>query len=70
MITSANTLMICQVDSDEALRSELERLRPAELLVNEDSAACSLLKEYPGFHYQPPWHLLRERNPVITVTLS
>jgi DNA mismatch repair protein MutS len=57
---SSGRFLICQVDSDEALRSELERLRPSELLVNEDSTACAFLKDYPGFRYQPPWHFEAE----------
>jgi len=48
--------VILQVSGDEALFSELERIRPAELLVNEDSAIASSLKTFPGFKYTPPWN--------------
>ncbi len=48
--------VILQVAGEEALFSELERIRPAELLVNEDSAIASSLKQFQGFKYTPPWN--------------
>ncbi|NOY66760.1 MAG: DNA mismatch repair protein MutS, partial [Gammaproteobacteria bacterium] len=46
---------ILQVTGIEALLSELERISPAELLVNEESAIANTLKNTVGFKYRPPW---------------
>ncbi|MBT8420036.1 MAG: DNA mismatch repair protein MutS, partial [Gammaproteobacteria bacterium] len=40
----------------DALGAELERLKPAELLISEDIRGPRLLQEYPGLRRQPPWH--------------
>ena len=53
-ITSGR-LNILQVTSQEALLSELERLKPAELLINEDSPYYKLLNNFPGVRRRPPW---------------
>ena len=45
---------ILEVDGDEALAGELERLRPAELLVADETAAP--VAEQPGLKRLPPWH--------------
>ncbi len=45
-----------QLKSTEALRSELERLRPAELLIEEDSALEKLLGTNYSLTKRPPWH--------------
>jgi DNA mismatch repair protein MutS len=47
---------ILEVDSKEALQSELERLKPAELLISEDFPYPTLLQERPGVRRQPGWH--------------
>ena len=47
---------VMQVESDEALRAELERLKPAELLLAEDSAAPAWLTEASAVRERPPWH--------------
>ena len=41
---------------EEALGAELERLKPAELLVSEELRPPPLLREYPGLRRQPPWY--------------
>jgi len=48
--------VILQVTGEEALFSELERIHPAELLVNEDSGIVSSLRHVSGFKYSAPWN--------------
>ena len=45
-----------QVSGDQALRDELERLRPAELLLGEDAPCRGLLEARRGLRLMPPWH--------------
>ncbi len=40
----------------EALLGELERLRPAELLINEDQSLAASLTQRPGLKRLAPWH--------------
>src|SRR5690606_36064119 len=40
----------------DALAAELERLKPAELLVAEDVAEPGWLMKLPGVRARPPWH--------------
>jgi DNA mismatch repair protein MutS len=47
---------VTEVEDREALKSELERLRPAECLVGEDVALPGWLKEMQGLRRQAPWH--------------
>ncbi len=47
---------VLEVPTQEALQSELERLRPAELLVSEDLRNSSLLEGRRGLRRQAPWH--------------
>ena len=42
---------VLEVESEEALRAELERLHPAELLVPEHQE-----RDAPGLRRRPPWH--------------
>ncbi len=44
-----------ELESAEALLSELERMRPAELLVNEDTGLLQTLGERRGLRRMPPW---------------
>ncbi|MEZ5482246.1 MAG: DNA mismatch repair protein MutS [Porticoccaceae bacterium] len=46
---------ILEVKSEEALASELQRLRPAELLINDNFLAPDLLEKFKGLRRQPPW---------------
>ncbi len=48
--------IVLQVSGEEALLSELERIQPAELLVNEECAIASTLTHCRGFKYSPPWN--------------
>ena len=52
-ITSGK-LTILQVANLEALMGELERLKPAELLISEESPYLKLLN-LPGLRRRPPW---------------
>jgi DNA mismatch repair protein MutS len=45
-----------EVEDVEALAAELERIRPAELLIAEDRAEPRWLLELPGVRPRPPWH--------------
>jgi DNA mismatch repair protein MutS len=46
---------VLEVEGEEALAGELERIRPAELLINEDSPP-PLDQERNGLRRLPPWH--------------
>ncbi len=46
---------VSEVVGDEAVLGELERLRPAELLVAEGRARPSELRDMPGLRERPPW---------------
>ncbi len=53
---SSGRFQILETDSEEALLAELERLRPAELLLAEDARFDSpALNERPGLQRLPPW---------------
>jgi DNA mismatch repair protein MutS len=45
-----------EAQGDEALAAELERLRPAELLVPEDSAQPAITRAHSAVRQRPPWH--------------
>ncbi|MDE2140443.1 MAG: DNA mismatch repair protein MutS, partial [Gammaproteobacteria bacterium] len=47
---------VLETDGDEALTAELERLKPAELLFNEDAVLPRAVTERPGARRRPPWH--------------
>lgn len=47
---------VTEVYSVDALAAELERLKPAELLVNDGPSAPPLVEEQRGLRHQPPWH--------------
>jgi DNA mismatch repair protein MutS len=53
---SGGRFSVMQVDGADALAGELERLRPAELLVSEDLTLPPNLADRPGLHTRPPWH--------------
>ena len=53
-ITSGR-LNISQVTSQEALLGELERLKPAEMLISEDSTYYKLLNNFSGTRRRPLW---------------
>src|SRR5579864_5088620 len=47
---------LLEVDGDEALLGELERLHPAELLYSEDGLLPKAVLQRPGARQRPPWH--------------
>ncbi len=47
---------VSQVEGEAALLSELERLKPAELLVSEELALPAVIQDQPGVCRQAPWH--------------
>ncbi|EAR63067.1 DNA mismatch repair protein MutS [Neptuniibacter caesariensis] len=47
---------LMQVDNQDTLISELERLRPSETLFNEESPLATLLEKRKGLRPQAPWH--------------
>ena len=46
---------VLELEGEEALQGELERLQPAEILISEDSALRKLLKERRGLQPLVPW---------------
>ena len=53
---SSGRFSVLQVPTREALLGELERLRPAETLVTEDSPLAAVLRQDLGPTRRPPWH--------------
>ncbi|TCO80972.1 DNA mismatch repair protein MutS [Plasticicumulans lactativorans] len=49
-------IVLMQLDGEDALVGELERLRPAEVLLAEDAAVPRALATHPGLRRQAPWH--------------
>jgi DNA mismatch repair protein MutS len=47
---------VLEVSGYEALSSELERLKPAELLFNEENSLPRSITERAGARRRPPWH--------------
>ena len=57
---SSGRFVLQQTDSGEALAGELERLRPAELLLPEDYQLPSGTPEQRGICHRPAWHFDRD----------
>ncbi|QQD24964.1 DNA mismatch repair protein MutS [Venatoribacter cucullus] len=53
---SSGRFSVLEVDGEEALLAEIERLRPAELLLNEDQLLPANLNERQGARTLAPWH--------------
>ncbi len=53
---SSGRFSVLEVETREALTSELERLRPAETLLDEDGQLSQALGSGPGLTRRPPWH--------------
>ncbi|EPJ46773.1 MAG: DNA mismatch repair protein [Osedax symbiont Rs1] len=49
-----------ELEGEEALQGELERLKPKEVLFNEDSALATMLQHCQGLRSQAPWHFEAE----------
>lgn len=52
---SSGRFQLLQLDSEDELHSELQRLNPVEVLINEDLSALDLLDTRPGLRRRPPW---------------
>ncbi|NIW86865.1 MAG: DNA mismatch repair protein MutS [Gammaproteobacteria bacterium] len=52
---SGGRLTVAELENPEALAAELERLRPAELLVSEDAPRIPAIEAARGLRRQPPW---------------
>jgi DNA mismatch repair protein MutS len=57
---SSGRFCIMDVSGEEALYAELERLAPAEVIVEEQTALARALENRPGLSLRPPWHFDRE----------
>jgi DNA mismatch repair protein MutS len=53
---SGGRFTVSQVEGEAAALSELERLRPAEVLISEDLPLPAALRDHPGVRRQAPWH--------------
>ena len=53
---SSGRFVIMEVNSIDALLAELERIKPAELLYNEDHSFVEAITARPGAKSQSPWH--------------
>jgi DNA mismatch repair protein MutS len=53
---SSGRFSLMEADTGEALMAELERLRPAELLVSEQADLDSRLQDRAYVRRRPPWH--------------
>ncbi|MCV6611531.1 MAG: DNA mismatch repair protein MutS, partial [Amphritea sp.] len=53
---STGRFSLLEVSGEEALRGELERLKPAELLFNDGHNLSGLLQGYRGLRPQAPWN--------------
>lgn len=56
MDISSGRFVVMEVHSDDALLAELERIKPAELLYNEDQSFVEAVTQRPGAKSQSPWH--------------
>lgn len=56
---SAGRFIITQLHGDAALLSELERLKPAEVLVSEELQLPQPWRHHPALRRQAPWHFDR-----------
>jgi DNA mismatch repair protein MutS len=53
---AAGRFTVLQSESRQALAAELERLKPAELLISEDSRADAPARNGTATRARPPWH--------------
>ncbi|MGH8552885.1 MAG: DNA mismatch repair protein MutS, partial [Methylococcales bacterium] len=53
---SGGRFTLQQIESQEQLFSELERLKPSELLISETEPLSSPLSGFPGITRRPHWH--------------
>ena len=53
---SSGRFTCMELDGDEALAAELERIRPAEVLIDEEATPPTVLAEHRSVRRLPPWH--------------
>jgi DNA mismatch repair protein MutS len=53
---SGGRFVVAQLHDETALRNELERLKPAELLISEESEPPEGWRQHPGLRRQASWH--------------
>jgi DNA mismatch repair protein MutS len=52
---SSGRFQLLQLDSEDELHNELQRLNPVEVLISENLSAVGLLDARPGLRRRPPW---------------
>jgi DNA mismatch repair protein MutS len=52
---SSGRFVVLEAGGEDALRAEIQRLNPVELLVNESLSISQSLESRPGFRRCPPW---------------
>ncbi len=52
---SSGRFLISEVNTDDALRNELERIQPAEILINENIPEKHFLHQLKGINIRPSW---------------
>ncbi|MCP4474751.1 MAG: DNA mismatch repair protein MutS [Gammaproteobacteria bacterium] len=52
---ASGRFLVSEVDGEEALQSEIERLQPAEILISETFATKTLLAQRQGVRQRPQW---------------
>ena len=57
---SSGRFSLLEVEGEEPLLSEIERLRPSEILFSEDGSLGLLLSDKRGLRPQAPWHFEEE----------
>ncbi len=57
---SGGRFTVTQLHGEAALLNELERLKPAELLIGEDFTLPDPWRQHPGLRRQAPWHFDRD----------
>ncbi|MDF2181791.1 DNA mismatch repair protein MutS [Neptuniibacter sp. CAU 1671] len=60
MDISAGRFSVQEIQGASALNAELERLRPAELLFEEDNGIETLIQRQAGLRPQAPWHFEKD----------
>ena len=57
---SSGHFTVQELGEEEALNAELQRLKPAEILISEEFPYANLLEGYTGIRRQGPWHFEME----------
>ena len=58
---ASGRFLVSEVEGEEALRAEIERLNPAEVLISEGCQYAPLLHR-TGVRHQPPWYFDQEAS--------